>query len=110
MTAIRSCVAACMMAAMLSLTVGCSMDPPANGVQIHINQTLTDAQLDTLKDKLKALDSGITSSGSLKSGSSVTLNYSPVADVDAFATKAGALGTCTVNGNVITLEVNVDAL
>ena len=88
------------------MSVGCSMDPPADGVQVKVTNTLTEMQADNLEDKLKSYDSGISSTGRLTVNKQVTFNFSPVADAKAFADKIDCGKVESVEGNVITITAN----
>jgi len=88
----------------LSILSGCS-SPPANGVQIQISAKLTDKQIKKLKSKLKRLDSGISRVGHSNLAGQITINLSPVADVQAFAKKIN-FGQTDVSDRVIFLTVD----
>ena len=94
-------VAAC---SVIFLLTGCS-SPPPDGVQIQISAKLTDNQIKKVKGKLKRLDSGITKVGHSNVAGQITINLSPVSDVQKFAKKI-TFGQAEVSDRVIFLTLN----
>ncbi|MFT7642602.1 MAG: hypothetical protein ACI9G1_004360 [Pirellulaceae bacterium] len=100
---------ACLLAAtVLSLVVIAGCGPPANGVQVQVNGTLDDAQIETVKSKLKDLAPDATSTGHSSVNGKVSFNLSPVDDVQKFADsiKFGTLEN--VNKEERTIVITID--
>ena len=81
------------------------MEPPANGVQIQINQALSDQQNDDAKARLESLVEGTTSTSSIVLNGKATFNISPVEDPQAFADSIDFGTVTSVEGRVIHLDV-----
>lgn len=88
-----------------------SMDPPVDGIQIKVSNQLSDTQTEALVDTLKSYDTVINSTGTLTVNEAISVNLSPITDLQDFIQKMEVLGTIgSVDQNVVTLEVDVNQL
>ena len=92
----------------LIIPTACSSEPPEDGVQVQVTNSLTEAQGDALLETLKRLDSNITTTMILRVGQDVTINLSPVSDVKAFADRitCGKVVSVSVEKRIIRLDVD----
>ncbi len=83
-----------------------NLDSPENTVTIKIMGVTDDATKDAIKDKLKTMTDGGHSMSLMKMGGVLTVELSPVKDVEAFARKID-FGTVTeVKDRTVTVQVN----
>ena len=86
------------------------MEPPADGVQVKIEQALSDEQNDVVQSKLNTLAGDSLGTSSMVINGRATFNISPVADAQAFADQIDFGTVKSIEGRVIHLEVDEDAL
>lgn len=79
---------------------------PEEGVQVRIQEPLSEVEADALKEALQTYDAGIESASSVMAPGMVTINLVPVADAEAFAKRIACCEVLSVEGNVINLLVN----
>ena len=93
----------------LSLTIftGCG-SPPKNGVQVKLEADLTDSQLESLKDKLKALAPSANNFGHMSINGKISINLSPVSDVQKYADSITFATVDNVNVGERTVSITVD--
>ena len=84
-----------------------NLDSPENSVTIKIMGIADDATQDAITDKLKTMtDGGGHSMSSMKMGGVLTVELSPVKDVEAFARKIDFGKVTGVEGKTVTVQVN----
>ena len=86
------------------------MEPPTDGVQLKITNNLSQTEADALVEALESLDAGINSTGTMTVNGAVTVNLSPIADLQDFIRKINVGTIESVDQNVITLEVDTSKL
>ena len=91
----------------LLFTVGCSMEPPSDGVQVKVVEALTEAEAEALQEQLEAAGSGINSTSSMMVNGKYTFNFSPVADVQAFSDNITFAKVVNVNVSDRVIEISV---
>jgi len=87
-------------------STSCSTEPPEDGVQIKVTNSLSKTEADNLLEILKRYDPGISTTTLLRISGEVTINLSPVSDVQAFADKIKCGEVISVEGRIITLKAD----
>jgi len=76
---------------LLAITFDCGCaKAPANGVLVRVETSLTDAQVNTIKKRLKRSDTRIRKIGHMRGAGQVSITLSPIPDVQKFADKLRA--------------------
>ena len=93
-------------------SLGCSFDVPEDGVQLVVEQELSEDQMTILKVRLESLrdEGGSQSISTMTLNGATTINLSPVADVSNFTERIDFADVSSVEGRVVHLSVNVARL
>ncbi len=104
----RRCCASVLFLSSLVVGTGCNLsDPPEDGVQVIIEQSMSDQQEETLKENLKELiDGSYTRVSSITINGKTKLNYAPVEDVQAYADKITFAKVTKVEGRQIWIDIS----
>ncbi len=104
----RRCFATIFFLSSISIVTGCNLsDPPEDGVQVIIEQSMSDQQGETLKASLKELiDGSYTRESSITINGKTKLNYAPVEDVQAYADKITFAKVTRVEGRQIWIDIS----